>query len=95
MIGDVVRAARAVAAEVIVVDSGSTDDTIAQAEAAGARVLRQEWLGNGKQKRIGEDACRHDWVLDLDADEIILQSSSGLLITECQKEYIPKSESLR
>jgi glycosyltransferase involved in cell wall biosynthesis len=71
MIGDVVRAARAVAAEVIVVDSGSTDDTIAQAEAAGARVLRQEWLGNGKQKRIGEDACRHDWVLDLDADEII------------------------
>lgn len=71
MIGDVVRAARAVADEVVVVDSGSTDDTVAIAEAAGARVIRQDWLGNGRQKRFAEDACRHDWLLDLDADEIV------------------------
>lgn len=71
MIGDVVRAALLIADEVIVVDSGSTDDTVALAEKAGARVVRQEWLGNGRQKRVGEDACRHDWLLDLDADEIV------------------------
>lgn len=71
MIGDVVRAALAVADEVIVVDSGSSDDTVKIAEAAGARVVRQDWLGNGHQKRIGEEACRHDWLLDLDADEIV------------------------
>lgn len=71
MIGDVVKAALAVAAEVVVVDSGSTDDTVAIAEAAGARVVAQEWLGNGHQKRVGEDACRHNWLLDLDADEIV------------------------
>lgn len=71
MISDVVRAARAVADEVVVVDSGSTDDTVALAEAAGARVVRQSWLGNGRQKRFAEDQCRHDWLLDLDADEVV------------------------
>lgn len=71
MISDVVRAALQVADEVVVVDSGSTDETVRIAESAGARVIAHEWLGNGKQKRIGEDACRHDWLLDLDADEIV------------------------
>ena len=71
MIGDVVMAALAVAEEVVVVDSGSTDDTVTIAEAAGARVIRQAWLGNGRQKRFAEDQCRHDWLLDLDADEIV------------------------
>ena len=71
MIADVVSAARAVADEVIVIDSGSTDATRALAEAEGARVIDQPWLGNGRQKRAGEDACRHGWLLDLDADEIV------------------------
>ncbi len=70
-IGAAVRAALAVACEVVVVDSGSTDGTIAAAEAAGARVVEQPWLGGGHQKRVGETACRHDWLLDLDADEIV------------------------
>lgn len=71
MIADVVRAALLAADEVVVVDSGSSDDTMALAEAAGARVVRQAWLGNGRQKRFAEDQCRHDWLLDLDADEVV------------------------
>jgi glycosyltransferase involved in cell wall biosynthesis len=71
MIGEVVRAALRVASEVVVIDSGSTDATVALAEGAGARVVHQSWLGNGRQKRAGEGACTHDWLLDLDADEII------------------------
>ncbi|MDZ7629225.1 MAG: glycosyltransferase family 2 protein [Parvularculaceae bacterium] len=77
MIGPVVKAALAVADEVVVVDSGSTDDTIAIAEAAGARVVRQAWLGNGRQKRFAEDQCRHDWLLDLDADEVVTPALAG------------------
>jgi glycosyltransferase involved in cell wall biosynthesis len=71
MIGDVVRAALAIADEVVVVDSGSTDGTREIAAAQGARVVEQAWLGNGHQKRVAEEACRHDWLLDLDADEIV------------------------
>lgn len=77
-IGAVVRAARHIADDVIVVDSGSTDRTVEAATAAGATVVPQPWLGNGHQKRKGEDHCRHDWLLDLDADEIL----SDTLIAE-------------
>ncbi len=71
MIGAVVTAARQAAREVIVVDCGSSDRTREIAEAAGARVIEQPWLGNGRQKRVGEEAARHDWLLDLDADEVV------------------------
>ena len=70
-IGEVVAAARKVVDEVVVVDSGSTDATVAIARAAGARVLHQEWLGNGRQKRFAEEQCRNDYLLDLDADEVL------------------------
>jgi glycosyltransferase involved in cell wall biosynthesis len=61
----------AFADEVVVVDSGSTDSTVAIAEAHGARVVRQEWLGFGRQKQCAIDQCRNQWVLVLDADERI------------------------
>jgi glycosyltransferase involved in cell wall biosynthesis len=71
LIGRVVAAAREVVDEIVIVDSGSKDATVAIAQAAGARVIHQEWLGNGRQKRFAEDQCRHDFVLDLDADEVV------------------------
>ena len=71
MIGEVIRAAQQAAREVLIVDSGSTDKTIEIAEQLGARVVSQPWLGGGKQKRVGEDAASNDWLLDLDADEIV------------------------
>ncbi|RUO98004.1 glycosyltransferase family 2 protein [Hyphomicrobium sp.] len=57
--------------EVVVVDSESTDDTVRIAVEAGARVISQPWLGFGGQKRFAEDQCRNDWVLNLDADEVV------------------------
>ena len=70
-IRDVIRAARQVVDEVVLVDCGSTDKTLEIAADEGAKVVSQAWLGNGAQKRIGEDAASHDWLLDLDADEIV------------------------
>ncbi len=64
-------AALGFAHEIVVVDSGSTDGTQAVAEAAGARVLHRDWEGYGPQKAFAEAACRHDWVLNLDADEVV------------------------
>jgi glycosyltransferase involved in cell wall biosynthesis len=59
-----------IAAEVVVVDSGSQDGTIEIARAAGARViLNSSWPGFGPQKNIALQAASCDWVLSLDADE--------------------------
>jgi glycosyltransferase involved in cell wall biosynthesis len=71
LIRDVIRAALTVAEEVIIVDSGSTDGTIEIAKEMGARVVDQPWLGWGFQKRAGEDQCRNNWLMDIDADEIV------------------------
>ncbi len=70
-IGDCIRAVSGLVDEVVVIDSGSTDDTVAIAEAAGARVIFHEWPGYGPQKRYSEDMARNDWVLNLDADELV------------------------
>lgn len=55
--------------EVIVIDSGSTDGTGDVAKGLGARVVHNDWPGYGPQKRFGEDQCRNDWLLNIDADE--------------------------
>jgi glycosyltransferase involved in cell wall biosynthesis len=70
-IGAVIAAVRPLASEVVVVDSGSTDATVAIAQSLGARVIRQDWLGRGRQKRFAEEQCRNDYLLDLDADEVV------------------------
>jgi len=58
--------------EIIVVDSGSTDGTVALAERAGCRViLRPDWAGFGPQKQRALDAATGDWILSIDADEIV------------------------
>lgn len=70
-IGEVLDGALQVAQEVILVDSGSSDRTLEIARERGVVVIEQPWLGNGGQKRVGEQAAKFDWVLDLDADEVV------------------------
>ena len=57
--------------EIVVVDSGSTDRTIEIATAMNARVIRQDWLGYGRQKDFAVSQAANDWVLCVDADEIV------------------------
>jgi len=57
--------------ERLVLDSGSTDDTVALARAAGARVELQPFLGYGPQKQRAVELATHDWILSLDADEVL------------------------
>ncbi|HXX86094.1 MAG TPA: glycosyltransferase family 2 protein [Casimicrobiaceae bacterium] len=64
-------ASTAFAAESIVVDSGSRDDTVEIARRCGARVIEQSWLGFGPQKNFAVAQAAHDWILCLDADELV------------------------
>ena len=55
--------------ERIVVDSCSTDDTVAIAERHADRVVVREWAGYAAQKNYAASLASHDWILSLDADE--------------------------
>ena len=61
----------AFADELVVLDSGSTDDTRAIAEAHNARVFVEPFKGYGPQKQSALDKATHRWVLLLDADEAL------------------------
>jgi glycosyltransferase involved in cell wall biosynthesis len=74
-----VLASCAGADEIVVVDSGSTDRTIEIAHAAGARVIHQDWLGFARQKDFALRQCSHEWVLNLDGDEILSAGAMPLI----------------
>ncbi len=71
-------ASLSLADEVLIVDSGSTDETLAIAERLGVSTIHQSWLGYAQQKQLAIDSAKHDCVLFLDADEML----SAAAVTE-------------
>ena len=71
IIGKTIAAAKRITDDVVVVDSGSTDGTQTIVTTAGARLLETDWQGYGKNKNKGVAIAKHDWILSIDADEII------------------------
>ena len=69
-IADAVKSAL-FADEVLILDSGSTDNTCTIAQQLGAKVLHQDWLGFGAQKNKAVELASNDWVFVLDSDERI------------------------
>lgn len=57
--------------EIVVVDAGSTDATLEIAGSHGARCLVREWPGYGIQKARAAREARGEWVLSVDADEVV------------------------
>lgn len=69
------------AAQIVVVDSGSTDDTVRIARDSGCDVHLEPWQGGfGKQKQFAVDRCSQPWILVLDADERIPIETAGKII---------------
>jgi len=69
--------------EVIVLDSGSSDDTVAIARGLGARVEHQDWLGFAAQKNAVIAMATQPWVILLDADEWLQPSAQAAVRTLC------------
>ena len=74
-----------VADEVIVVDSLSTDHTVALCKEKGATVFSQQWLGFGPQKNFGISKTKYNYILSIDADEIADATLIQSILAEKQK----------
>ncbi len=73
--------------EVIVVDSGSTDQTREIATAHGARVVVEKWRGFHQQKVFATQLAKNDWILSLDADEALSPELSQTLEKLCHEAF--------
>jgi glycosyltransferase involved in cell wall biosynthesis len=66
--------------EIIVVDTGSTDRTVEIAKSFGAKVIEREWTGSFADARNASfDAATGDWVMFLDADEVLVADDAQRL----------------
>jgi len=102
-IEDVIKSVQEVCDEVLVIDSLSSDKTCEIAESLGAKVIKQEYLGDGKQKAFGAPIAQYDWILSIDADERLdtnaieaiknldLDKSSYDAFSFARKTYVGKS----
>lgn len=70
------KAVQGIADEIILVDSLSTDNTLKLAEPYVTRVVSQEFLGYVAQRNFATDQATHDWILMLDADEVVSEDLS-------------------
>jgi glycosyltransferase involved in cell wall biosynthesis len=74
----------AFADEIVIVDSHSTDRTLEIAHSYGAKTFTEDFKGHGGQKNSAIDKCKSDWILLLDADEVLspaLQSSIHAILS--------------
>ncbi len=71
VIGRTLEAVKDIASEIVVVDSHSTDRTREIAKSYGAKVYVEEWKGYAGQKNSALKKCTQEWILFLDADEVV------------------------
>ena len=71
--------------EILVLDSGSSDETVQCAIDAGAKVIQTDWPGFGLQKNRGIDYAENEWIFSLDADERISQNLAKEIVSVINK----------
>ncbi len=82
IVGRTLEAVKDIASEIVVVDSHSTDRTREIAESYGARVYVEEWKGYVGQKNSALRKCTCEWILFLDADEVVSEELRRSIVEE-------------
>ncbi len=70
--------------EIIIVDSGSTDKTLEICREYTDKIFHKPWAGYVEQKRFALEKCQYDWVLNLDADEVLTPALSQEIMRELE-----------
>ncbi|MBR6774112.1 MAG: glycosyltransferase family 2 protein [Bacteroidales bacterium] len=83
-----------VADEIVVVDSLSTDNTKLICEEYGVKFVEQKWLGYSEQKNLANKIASHDWILSIDADEVLSDELKKSILRIKNEEQITKNEEL-
>jgi hypothetical protein len=87
-IGRALDSVAGLAAEIVAVDSGSTDGTIGLLERYRAKIVRSPWLGHIKTKQLALDGCTQPWVLCLDSDESVLADLAASIRDELSRDRL-------
>jgi glycosyltransferase involved in cell wall biosynthesis len=75
--------------EVVLIDSYSDDGTDVIAKDFGAKVTQRSWPGYGPQKRFAEDLAKNQWILNIDADELITSELKDEIIEFFSNPLLP------
>ncbi len=88
-ISECIRSVKDIAGEIVVVDSGSTDGTTEVCRELGCSVLSHPFEGFSKQKQFAVDQAVCDWILSIDADEIVSPELSSEIVTILGRDQHP------
>jgi glycosyltransferase involved in cell wall biosynthesis len=70
IIASCIEKSRQVTDDIVIIDNGSTDGTLAIAGNYGCQIYKMPWAGYGANKNIGIGAAKYNWILSIDADEV-------------------------
>ena len=74
--------------EIIIVDSGSTDDTIKICKEYTSKIFFKEWAGYVAQKKFALEQCSSEWILNIDADEVVTNELKDEILKSISNPYI-------
>lgn len=78
-IGPCLAALKQVCNEILVLDSFSEDGTLQICEKMGVTIIPQAWLGFSQTKNLGNSMAKNDWILSIDADEVLSEELIAVL----------------
>ena len=70
IIASCIQKSKLITDDIVVIDNGSTDETLAIAEYYGCRTYKLPWAGYGANKNKGTGMAKYNWILSIDADEV-------------------------
>ena len=65
-----IKRSKLITNDIVIIDNGSTDDTLIIAAKHGCRIYNRPWISYGTNKNLGNELAAHNWILSIDADEL-------------------------